>query len=116
MSDVTRYSMTEIFDNFEPLYDSYFRERGVKYIKQYELGSGKMRYPSPGQIRALTIVKRTWSYGDSYRKYAVEFYDDPELWWVIAWFNKKPAEFMLKTGQAVFIPTPLEYVLGYYGV
>ena len=36
MSDVTRYSMTEIFDNFEPLYDSYFRERGVKYIKQYE--------------------------------------------------------------------------------
>ena len=116
MSDVTRYSMTEIFDNFEPLYDSYFRERGVKYIKQYELGSGKMRYPSPGQIRALTIVKRTWSYGDSYRKYAVEFYDDPELWWVIAWFNKKPTAADFKVGDIIFIPHPLQRVLDIFGV
>jgi len=116
MSEVSRYAMTNIFANFDDLYETQLRERGVEYIMQYELGSGKLRYPTPEQIRSLTIVRRTWGYGASYRKYATEFYGEPELWWVIGWFNKLPADFMVKTGQLIFIPTPLEHVLDYYGV
>jgi hypothetical protein len=37
------------------------------------------------------------------------------MWWVIGWFNKKPAESDLKIGDKVLIPMPLEKILEYYG-
>tara|TARA_R110002020_G_scaffold48694_9_gene138767 strand:- start:271 stop:516 length:246 start_codon:yes stop_codon:yes gene_type:complete len=73
-------------------------------------------YPTVKQIGTLVIESRIWAIGSSYAKLAHEFYGDSELWWVIAWFNKKPAEFMMKVGDIVSIPTPVERVLGYYGV
>ena len=110
----SRYDLREEFVNSNSLYKSFFDERGVKHVWQYD--TPRLRYPSQEEIRTLNIIQRVWTYGDSYQKYASEFYGDPEFWWVIAWFNKKPAEFMFKRGQTVFIPSPLEYILDYYGV
>jgi len=53
--------------------------------------------------------------GDRFEKLAAQFYDDPEMWWVIAAFNKKPAEFLLSPGDIINIPLPLEYILDYMG-
>ena len=56
-----------------------------------------------------------WKIGDRYWKYAAKYYDNPQMWWVIGWFNKKPAESDLKIGDKVLIPMPLEKILEYYG-
>jgi hypothetical protein len=110
----SRYDLREQFVNDKSLYDSFFKERGIKYFLQYD--TPRLRYPTKEEIRTLNVIQKIWSYGDSYQKYASEFYGDPEFWWVIGWFNKKPAEFMFKRGQTVYIPSPLEYILDYYGV
>jgi hypothetical protein len=39
----------------------------------------------------------------------------PTYWWVIAQYNKKPTESQLSPGDIVYIPIPLEKILGYYG-
>ena len=110
----SRYSLRETIKNTDNLYKEIFKDRGIKFAVHYE--TPVLRYPTEEEIRQLNAIKRIWSYGDTYQKYASIHYGDPELWWVIGWFNKKPADFMFKTGDTVFIPTPLEFILDYYGV
>jgi hypothetical protein len=45
---------------------------------------------------------------------ASEFYGAPELWWLIAWYNKKPTETHFKTGDVIDIPADFHQVMGYF--
>ena len=33
-----------------------------------------------------------WKLGDRFYKLADQYYGDPTLWWIIAWYNRMPTE------------------------
>ena len=106
---ISRYQLRRRTKNANKMYDEFFRERGVKFIKHYR--TGKLVYPSPNQIKRLDTVQHIWKFGDRYEKLAYKYYGDSRLWWVIAWINMRPAEFTNSVGDVIFIPTSLENTL-----
>jgi len=109
----SRYLTRQIFANTDDAYDSIFDKRKINFVEQFN--TGDLRYPTSSEIASLSVVHETWKIGDRYWKYASKYYNKPELWWVIAWFNQKPSEANLTIGDKVLIPNPLEKVLEYYG-
>jgi hypothetical protein len=110
----SRYSNRNVFRNNLDSYKQMFEKRKVKYLEQY--GTPNLPGVSAGQISNLTVVTEVWKTGDRYWKYAAKYYGGrSDLWWVIAWFNNLPSEGMLNIGDLIYIPTPLEQVLEYYG-
>jgi len=105
-----RYKNQTIFTNEEEAYKTYLKKsRGVNNIKQFS--TPKMFYPSDLQAKDFRTIKRIWGAGDHYFKLADEYYGQPEMWWVIAFYNQKPTEFHVKPGDVVYIPVPLEAIL-----
>ena len=90
-------------------YIDFLRKRGLQSVKQY----GKMPiYETETYERAaLQVVKHIVESGDRMYKLAFEHYGDVSLWWLIAWYNKKPTDFHMKPGQIIEIPLPLKEVL-----
>ena len=110
-----RYRNQRIFVNDTITYKKYLKNRGLKFIKQYN--TPKIRYPTDEQARgSFTVVNRIWGMGDRYFKLADEYYGDPTMWWVIGFYNQKPTEFHVKLGDVIYIPMPLDsflYTIGY---
>lgn len=104
----SRYNKKIIYVNDDPLYQDFVKERGIKQVNQYAFT--KMNYPTSGQIAQMSLVNHVWGVGSKLYKLAHEYYKDPTLWWIIAWFNKKPTEAHFKEGDVVSIPLPLEKV------
>lgn len=105
-----RYKNQSIFTNEEQQYKNYLKKsRGLDRIKQFS--TPKMFYPSDVQSRDFRTVKVIWSEGDHYFKLAEQYYENPEMWWVIAFYNQKPTEFHVKAGDVIYIPVPLEAIL-----
>ena len=98
----------------DKIYQDILKDRNVPFIEHYR--TYPMFYPTPRQMAELQIDRRLWTTGDKYWKLAEEAYGDPEFWWVIAWFNKKPTESHMRTGDMVLIPRPLETILDFYKV
>ncbi len=108
-----RYLNQKIFRNAGDAYRRYLKKRGMKQIDQYT--TPKFLYPTPEDTKKFETISHIWGVGDRYFKLANRYYGDPELWWVIAFFNQKPTEFDIKAGDIIFIPTPLETVLFHIG-
>jgi hypothetical protein len=108
-----RYENRKTFINSSHNFDEQFRDRSVESVKQYT--TGKLKYPTTDEMRKLEILSETWKLGDRLYKYAQKHYGDPSLWWVIAWFNKKPTENDYELGEEVLIPFPLERIFKYFG-
>jgi nucleoid-associated protein YgaU len=108
-----RYSKQNIFANEETAYKRYLKPRGLSLINQYD--TPKFKFPKQEDLLNFSSIKHIWSMGDRYFKLAGEYYSDPELWWVIAFYNKKPTEFHVNVGEVLYIPVPLETVLFYMG-
>ncbi len=65
------------------------------------------------QIRTNSHV---WKYGDRYYKLANTYYGDPQLWWIIAWYNGYPTEVNVKIGDVLEIPLNFEQIIEVLGV
>tara|TARA_R110000744_G_scaffold180181_2_gene299234 strand:- start:503 stop:838 length:336 start_codon:yes stop_codon:yes gene_type:complete len=105
-----RYKNQKVFINDIETYKLYLKKRGLNHVKQYS--TPKMFYPTDIQAKTnFTTIKRIWGTGDKYFKLADEYYDDPTMWWVIAFYNQKPTESHVKLGDIVYVPTPLESIL-----
>lgn len=111
---VSRFERRRKILNRKKLYKGLFDVRDVKFIRQFS--SPKFDYPTQEQINSLELVEYDWRRGDKYSKVAEYAYGDPELWWVIAWFNKKPTEAHLSYGDTIQIPFPLSKVFRLMGV
>tara|TARA_R100000908_G_scaffold54220_1_gene29467 strand:+ start:561 stop:893 length:333 start_codon:yes stop_codon:yes gene_type:complete len=109
-----RYRRNKIIRNKEPIYEEALENRGKNFVRQYALP--KFRRLTKAQIASLEKVPHVWSEGDRYYKLAQLYYGDSSLWWVIAWFNKKPTEAHVNFGDLIYVPIPLEKALSYYGV
>ena len=77
----SRYNNARPFINNNELYEEFFEDGDVNYIRQYR--TGMLTQPT----------------------------GDPTLWWIIAWYNLKPTESHFKIGDLVYIPLPLDRVL-----
>ena len=110
----SRYDSVDKFINNDDVYRNIFKDRGVTQIQQY--GTRRLTYPTRKQIQSLKVVGHRWKYGDHYYNIAHRYYGQPKMWWVIAFFNQKPTESLLRYGDLIYIPNPLERVLNYYGV
>lgn len=111
---ISRYDDRIVVINRHERYKQLLDDRGVNLIRQFN--SPQLRFPTESEMATLTIINHFWSVGDRYYKLADKHYGDSRLWWVIAWFNRKPTESHLQLGDLLYIPLPLERVLGFMDV
>jgi len=106
---MSRYSTREIAINSEEQYKKMLDKRGIKKISQYRtLEKEVFEQEVYDSIETIDYV---WKYGDLYSNIAYRAYGDPEYWWVIASFNKRPTEFHNKIGDILKVPISLSDVL-----
>lgn len=105
----SRYQNRTVALNKDSLYEEFFVNRDVNFIRQYV--SPKFKKISQKDRRRLNTIKHIWSRGDRYSKLAEKYYNDPKLWWIIAFYNEKPFEPDLSLGNILYIPFPLEDIL-----
>jgi len=108
-----RNDARRLLRNIDPLYSDLRKVREVRRIDQF--GTPEMPYPTDEQLANLDLQSHIWSIGDRFYKLADEHYDDPGLWWVIAWINKTPTESHIRLGELIYIPLPLYSVLNILG-
>ena len=97
-----------------PLYLKELKEKDLKYFRYYQ--TPQFRDLEEVDIDDIEDVGHSWGLGDRYYKLAHKYYGDPEMWWIIAWYNGKPTEAHLKIGDVVKVPTPLWKIRAAYGV
>ena len=114
MSFGSRYVNRTIFRTSNALYAKDLEKRAIRYFRYYE--TPRFRELTPSDQDDIDVVGHTWSLGDRYYKLAHKYYGDPEMWWIIAWYNAKPTEGHLRIGETVNIPVPLWKVRSAYGV
>jgi hypothetical protein len=108
---MSRYKNSDIKRNVSELYKKLRKERGLPdALVQYE--TNRKKAPTVEEIKTLNNVGHIWTTGDRLYKLADKYYNDPELWWIIAWYNNKPTEAHFKAGDLIQIPLPLERVYG----
>jgi len=107
-----RYETRNKFRNESETYENIFRNRSVNSIIQFN--TAKFKYPTPEESSELNVITETWKVGARLYKFADKYYGDPELWWIIAWYNKKPTEGHFNLGDKVYIPLRLENVFKYF--
>lgn len=109
---VKRYEFRNKFKNKLDIYENVFRNRSIKSVIQFN--TAKFKYPTDEEIRQLDVTTELWKVGARLYKFADKYYGDPELWWIIAWYNKKPTEGHFEIGDLVYIPLRLESVFKYF--
>ena len=109
----SRYDSRDLFFNTSTAYrDEFFRDRDVKQILQYK--TARFSFPTNEQISTIESIPHRWGATDRLYNVAHDYYGYGSLWWVIAWFNKKPTAAHFKIGDIVYIPLPLERVLEFF--
>jgi hypothetical protein len=108
---MSRYSSSRKITSNE-FVSELLKTRGDKQITFFTI-------PKMGVIResdydSLSIRYHTWSQGDKLYKLANTYYGDSSLWWLIAWFNRKPIDALYSLGDTVEIPTPVQNALTIY--
>ena len=110
-----RNSERNIFVNNTETYEKVVEDRRVpRGIRQFS--TPKLNHLDPSQVSNLQRQQHIWAIGDRYYKLAYRYYGNPKMWWVIAWYNRRPTESHVNLGDLLYIPTPLEDVLRYFGV
>ena len=111
---VSRYNNLVEFINATSGYRKTFKGRfGEQGIRQ--TGVNKLSYPNQEIYDRIETIAITWKVGDRFYKLSSKYYNNPEYWWVIAWFNKKPTESLLKVGDIVRIPKSIDTLLSTMG-
>ena len=95
-------------------YSDIFDRRGIRSAEVYPVP--QMAYPTPEEIAQLNLVPVVWKVGMHFWQLAEEHYGRPQRWDVIAWFNQKPSEALLRYGDVIYVPKPLERILDLLGV
>lgn len=98
--------------NAAQLYKNLLKKRGLSRIQQYT--TAVFNKLTPSKIQRLQRERHVWKPGDRLYKLADTYYGDPEMWWVIAWYNQKPTDSHYQLGQIVLIPMPLEEILRFF--
>jgi nucleoid-associated protein YgaU len=111
---MSRYTNEKIVNNDSDFYSPLLEKRGLKSIAQ--LRTVVLKNPEIFERAGLETDTYIWKYGDRYYKLAFEYYNDPKLWWIIAWYNGYPTEANIKIGDVIDIPLSLEEIIQTLGL
>jgi|TARA_B100000029_G_C17459633_1_gene918018 nucleoid-associated protein YgaU len=111
---INRYYSRSITRNFHENIEEFLKNKKLIYVDHYM--TPVLYQPTLEDYGSLQIVSHIWATGDRYHKLAHRYYKDSRLWWVIAWFNKKPTEAHVKNGDVIQVPFPLERALTIFRV
>jgi len=112
---ISRYKNLNPFINATEGYKKTFRKRyGEIGIRQ--MPTNFLNYPTQEQFDSINTISVNWTTGDRLYKLATTYYNNPEYWWIIAWFNKKPTEQLIQLGETILVPLYLDEVLTAFGL
>jgi len=112
---INRYKNINQFINAVEGYKKTFPKRyGENGIRQLPINI--LTFPTLDEAVDFEIATKVWSLGDRFYKLASTYYNSPQYWWVIAYYNKKPTEQHVKLGDIIEIPLPLDRVLTSFGL
>lgn len=103
----SRYSQRSLKKLKNSLYYHYLQNRNVNSISHYSTPN-QINIPS---LQGIKVRQHQWKDGDRFMKLAGKYYNDPTLWWVIAFFNLTPTEGHVVPGQIIQIPFPIEDIV-----
>ncbi len=103
-----RYRLREEIENKKEIYQRRIEKKGAKHLTHY--AAPRFTVLSDSLIAKIEVQMVTWGLSSRFYKLADKFYGDPNLWWVIAFFNRKPTDFHAKLGETIFIPNQWEVV------
>ena len=106
---MSRYTNITIANNNSDFYSPLTQKRGVKAIQQ--MNTVVLKNPEIFERVGLATDTHIWKYGDRFYKLAYTYYNDPQLWWIIAWYNGYPTEANVKIGDVLDIPLNLEEII-----
>ena len=102
---MSRYNNRTKGINSDEQYKSLLDKRGIKKVEQYRTLSKEVFEQEV--YDSIETINYVWKYGDMYWKLSSRIYGDPQYWWVIASFNKRPTESHNKIGDTLKIPINL---------
>jgi nucleoid-associated protein YgaU len=111
---INRYYSRPTMRNFHENIKEFLENKKLIYVDHYT--TPVLYQPTQEEFSSLQVVSHIWATGDRYHKLAHRYYNDSKLWWVIAWFNKKPTDSHVKNGDVIQVPFPLENVLTIFRV
>ena len=112
---MSRYSRYKKLLNRDSFYDFLRKERNdAKSITHYE--TPILYNPTVADRMQLRTTTYVWSTGDRYYRLADKYYGNPQLWWIIAWYNGRPTEGDVFPGDLLTIPLDAEEVLAMLGM
>lgn len=101
-----RYEDRKLILNSSELLAEKLQQKNLNGIKHYL--SPNFKFPTYDEQINIVTKTETWKMGDRLSKYAEKYYLNPELWWVIAMFNKKPTDAHFKIGDQFYVPINLD--------
>ena len=104
-----RNEKRDILLNDHEFYKKKIRERGIPFFRHYS--KMKISHITPEDMENLCVMDHIFKTGDSLSKLAHKYYGDTRHWWVLAAFNKKPIDNLIKIGDTIHIPLPLTEVM-----
>ena len=110
-----RYHNTERLINGSDYYSFLRKKRHArKRIIQY--ATPQLFNPGPTARSSIVTTAYIWKYGDRFYQMASKYYDDPRLWWIIAWYNGTPTEADISPGDTIAIPVSADSALKLLGL
>ena len=103
---ISRYGDREVVLNNHPTHSNILDNRGLKSVVQY--ATPEFEYPETADLASIERIRHIWKFGDRYYKLADQYYGDSKLWWIIAFYNKKPTDAHVSLGDVIRVPVPLE--------
>ncbi len=110
---MSRYKRRKIAFNDVYKEQEIFDKRGVEKIDQYT--TPRLKNPSEEQIDQIDYFLYDFKQGDRFFKLARRFFNDHNLWYLIAIFNRKPTEAHVKPGEKLKIPTNIAQAIEVLG-
>ena len=99
-----RYNGRGLFINDEMSYqESFFDKRDIQQLTQYE--TARFYYPSIRERQSMSVATINWTATSKLYNLAHQYYGDPSLWWIVAWYNQKPTEAHFNIGDIIYVPT-----------
>ena len=99
---MSRFKNRPVANNSHEMYQDIHEDRGVKHVKQY--ATPEFRKLDDDQLESIRYHKYYWTVGERYWRLAQRYYNDRNLWWIIARFNNKPTEGHVSPGDEIRIP------------
>ena len=99
---MSRYFIRTKGTNYNISYKKLFKKRGIDKIEQYR--TPVFRPVTDKELEGVESYIHIMQLGDAYWKLSTRAYGDPQFWWVIASFNRRPTLSDVPIGTKIKIP------------